>query len=250
MKIAVSTLVVGERFEKLFEKFCLRSWEHYCRSHKYELFVFRKPFAVLEGKSFAWQKLLLLEQPALTGFDKIIWLDADIIIARNAPPLEVPAGKLGCVLETPFTGSIESWYRLFSLPPTREIVQTGVLALEAAHRPIMQQALAYPETGMYEMPALSWCISQAGVTYQLDRRFNALLGTLMLDYAPRWMVTNKLVKETLWQLHYPPLRRAVADVCTQNWFIHAAGAKRDLSKASQYLAHLDASNARTAPHSP
>ena len=117
MKIAICTLVVGERFEKLFEKFCLRSWEHYCRSHNYELFVFRKPFAVLAGKSFAWQKLLLLEQPELAGFDKIIWLDADIIITRNAPPLEVPAGKLGYVLETPFTGSIESWYALFSLAP-------------------------------------------------------------------------------------------------------------------------------------
>jgi hypothetical protein len=250
MKIAVCTLVVGKRFEKLFEEFCLRSWENYCRSHHYELFVFRKPFALLVGKSFAWQKLLLLEQPDLAGFDKIIWLDADIIITRDAPPIEVPVGKLGYVLETPFTGSIESWYRLFSLPPAREIVQTGVLALEAAHRPILRQALAYPETGMYEMPALSWCISQADVGYHLDRRFNALLGTLMLDYAPRWIVTNKLVKETLWQLHYPPLRRAVADVCKRSWFIHAAGAKRDLLKAGRYLAHLEASNSQSAPRSP
>ena len=31
----------------------------------------------------------------------------------------------------------------------------------------------------------------------------------MLDYAPRWIVTNKPLKEMLWHLHYPPLRRAV-----------------------------------------
>ncbi len=96
-------------------------------------------------------------------FDRIVWLDADIIITRNAPALEVPSGKLGYVLETPFTGSVESWYALFSLPPAPEIVQTGVLCLEPAHRPLLQQALAYPETGMYEMPSLSRCISQAGV---------------------------------------------------------------------------------------
>ena len=235
MKTAVCTLLVGDRFEKLFHEFSAASWENYCRRHGYELFVFRKPFAIIEGKSFAWQKLFLLDQPEVQTFDKIIWLDADIIIKDNAPPLEVPAGKLGYVLETPFTGSVESWYALFSLPPTPEIVQTGVLCLELAHHSLLQEALVYPETSMYEMPALSSCISQAGVGFHLDRRFNALLGTLMLDYAPRWMVTNKLLKELLWRLHYPPLRRAVRNVCAESWFVHAAGAKRDLSKAARYL---------------
>ena len=92
---------------------------------------------------------------------------------------------------------------------------------------------------MYEMPALSTCVSNANIGYHLDPRFNALLGTLMLDYASRWIVTNKPVKELLWQLHYPPLRRAVRQVCEKNWFIHAAGAKRDLQKVSQYLARHD-----------
>ena len=235
MTTAICTLVVGERFENLFDEFSRTSWERYCAAHGYELFVFRKTFANLPGKSFAWQKLFLLEQPELQRFDKIVWLDADIIITETAPALDVPPGKVGYVLEVPFTGSVESWYALFSLPPAPEIVQTGVLCLEPAHRPLLQQALAYPETGMYEMPALSWCISQAGVGHHLDRRFNALLGTLMLDYAPRWIVTNKPLKEMLWHLHYPPLRRAVREVCENNWFIHAAGAKRDLIKASRYL---------------
>ena len=238
MTTAICTLVVGERFEKLFDEFSRTSWERYCATHGYKLFIFRKPFANLPDKSFAWQKLFLLEQPELQSFDKIIWLDADIIIAENAPALDVPPGKLGYVTETPFTGSVESWYALFSLPPAPEIVQTGVLCLEPAHRPLLRQALAYPETGMYEMPALSWCISQAGIGYHLDARFNALLGTLMLDYAPRWIVTNKPLKEMLWQLHYPPLRRAVREVCKKSWFIHAAGAKRDLIKASRCLENL------------
>ncbi len=235
MRTAICTLVVGERFEKLFDELSARSWQRYCETHGYELFVFRKPFATLPGKSFAWQKLFLLDQPELQNFDKIVWVDADIIITAAAPALEVPMGKLGFVLEPPFTGSVESWYALFSLPPAAEIVQTGVLVLEPAHRPLLQQALAYPETNMYEMPALSWCISQAGVGYHLDRRFNALLGSLMLDYAPRWLVTNKLLKEMLWRLHYPPLRRAVREVCRNSWFIHAAGAKRDLLKAAREL---------------
>ena len=61
---------------------------------------------------------------------------------------------------------------------------------------------------------------------------------LMLDYALRWIVTNKPLKEMLWHLHYPSLRRAVREVCENNWFIHAAGAKRDLIKASRCLENL------------
>ncbi len=239
MKTALCTLVVGERFEQLFDQFSAASWRDYCQAHGYELFVFRKPFSPLAGKSLAWQKLFLLDQPELQIFEKIVWLDADIIIRRNAPPLEVPAGRIGYVPETPFTGSVESWYAMFNLPPAPGIVQTGLLCLEHSHQPILRQALAYPETGMYEMPALSWCLSHSGLGHHLDRRFNALVGTLMLDYAPRWIVTNKLLKETLWRLHYPPLRRAIRDICRQNWFLHAAGAKRDLLKASHFLARLD-----------
>lgn len=238
MKTAVCTLLVGERFEKLFDQYCARSWQNYCSAHRYELFIFRKAFSPLPGKSMAWQKLFLLEQPELKAFDRIIWVDADIIIKQNAPALDVPGSKIGFVLEQPFTGSVESWYALFALPPAQEIVQTGVLSLQHEHREILARARDYPETQMYEMPALSKCISDSGVGYHLDPRFNALLGTIMLDYAPRWLVTNKPMKELAWRLHYPPLHRAVRDVCERNWFIHAAGAKRDLVKTSQCLAQL------------
>ncbi len=172
MKTALCTLVVGERFEQLFDQFSAASWRDYCQAHGYELFVFRKPFSPLAGKSLAWQKLFLLDQPELEIFEKIVWLDADIIIRRNAPPLEVPAGRIGYVPETPFTGSVESWYAMFNLPPAPGIVQTGLLCLEHSHQPILRQALAYPETGMYEMPALSWCISHSGLGHHLDRRLD------------------------------------------------------------------------------
>ena len=209
MRTAVCTLVVGERFQRLFDEFSARSWQRYCQAHDYELLVFDRPFAALPGKSFAWQKLFLLEQPELEQFDRVIWLDADIIIAEGAPALDVPPGPDRVVRESPFTGSVESWYALrASAAP--DIVQTGVLSLEHQHRPLLREALAYPETVMYEMPALSWCISQSGAGYRLDPRFNALLGTIMLDYAPRWMVTNKLIKETLWALRYPRAIRLLA----------------------------------------
>ncbi|MBV9659303.1 MAG: hypothetical protein JO295_14480 [Verrucomicrobia bacterium] len=244
MKTAVCTVVIGKRYEALFEKFVLESWKRYCAANDYTLFVFRRPFQELPGKSLAWQKLLILEQPEVRSFAKVLWLDSDIIIKMGAPPLHVPSGRLGFVLEKSFTPCAVNWYAGFSLPPTEQVVQTGVLCLEPEHRPILEQAMHYPETTMYEMPALSFCISQSKTGYPLDPRFNALLGTLMLGYVPRWIVATKLLKETLWLVGYPPLRRAVRDVCRDNWFIHAAGAKRDLIKASAFLARHDSTLSR------
>lgn len=239
MKSAICTLVIGERFEKLFGEFSARSWQDYCRAHGYELFVFRKPFADLPGKSYAWQKLFLLDQPELRSFDKIVWLDADIIIKAGAPPIDAPAGLIGYVPEPPITGNVATWYESFGLPPAPDIVQTGVLCLELAHAAVLHRAIQYPETKLYEMPALSWHISQSGFGYLLDRRFNAVPAILMLNRAPKWTVENKPIKELLWHLHYPLFRRAIEDVCANNWFIHAAGAKRDLKKASRCLARIE-----------
>jgi hypothetical protein len=239
MKTAVCTIVVGERFERLFHDYVFASWRDYCDRLGYRLFVFRKRLADLPGKSVAWQKLFILDQPEVQTFAKILWLDADIIIKRGSPPIEVPDGSIGYVEEPTFTKNAAAWYESFSLPPASEVVQTGVLCLEHAHRDLLQKALPYPETVMYEMPALSRCLRESGLGHRLDPRFNALMGTLMLEYAPRWMVTTKPIKELLWQLHYPPLRRAVREICENNWFIHAAGAKRDLIKASRQLEPLD-----------
>ncbi len=129
MKTAVCTLVVGDRFERLFDQYVLDGWQKYCARHGYELIVFRRLLKALPGKSPSWQKLFILEQPELKGFQKIVWLDADIIIKSDAPPIEVPSGRLGYVQEIPFTGSIESWYAMFSLPPHRTLSKVGYYAL-------------------------------------------------------------------------------------------------------------------------
>jgi len=235
MKTAVCTLVVGERYERLFQKYVLDGWKTYCKRQSYDLIIFRKPLADLPGKSPSWQKLFILDQPELRGFQKIIWLDADIIIRSDAPPVEVPSSRLGYVREIPSDGDIASWYQTFSLPEGTDIVQGGVLCLEADHRPILESVRDFPETALYEMPALSACISNSGVGYHLDPRFNALIPRLMQNYVSEFVLKNKPLKELLWIMGYPPLRKSLRDICEQNWFLHAAGAKRDLIKAGRYL---------------
>jgi hypothetical protein len=235
MKTAVCTLVIGDEYERLFRDYVWKGWENYCGRHNYRLHVFRKPFLQLAGKSFAWQKLFVLDQPEVRDFDRILWLDADILVKPGAPPVEAPQGKIGYVLEAGNPQTTGDWYAQFQLPNADEVVQTGVLFLEPGHSQILKRAVNYPETQLYEMPALSWCLSESKAGYHLDPRFNAVISRLMRHHVPVWILKKKFLKEALWIAGYPPLRRGFRQICEQSWFLHAAGAKRDLLKASRLL---------------
>ena len=231
-RTVVCTLVIGTRYQRLFQRCVLLGLEAYCRRHSYSLRIFEKPFVSLPGKSFAWQKLFILDQVEIQTFDRVLWIDSDIVVKSDAPPLATPAGLIGYVTDSLPDQTAREWYDQFDLTPTQEVVQTGVLYLEPLHRDVLHQAIEYPETSMYEMPALSRVLSSSNMGYHLDPRFNAVIHNLLLEQIPGWILRNKALKELLWLAHYRPLRQQLRTICDQNWFLHAAGAKRDLLKVS------------------
>ena len=248
MKTAICSLVVGDRYERLFRKFVFETWQNYSRHHGYELHIFRKPFVELPQKSWAWQKLFILDQPQTRVFDRILWLDSDILIKAGSPPVEAPDGFIGYVIDARRYQTVSEWYAQFNLPSAREVVQTGVLLLQPEHSGILKSAVHYSETRMYEMPALSRCLSDSNLGHHLDPRFNAVINRLLLDYVPRRILERKSLKELLWMIRYSPLRKGLHNVCEQNWFLHAAGAKRDLIKVSQFLSNSQRSDDRVESH--
>lgn len=240
MSAALVTFAIGERYQRLFSRYCLHSWKAYCERYGYDLVVIESPIQPIPGRSFAWQKLLLFDHPEVRKYDRIVFADSDIIISKNAPPIleNLPVGKVGYVRAPENIGSEHLWYDHFRLPHYPSIVQTGVLCLEQCHQAILHRALDYPESEMYEMPALSCEIMKSGLGYRLDDRFNAVVGTLLASEMPVWMVVNKWIKEGAWQLGFPPMHRSVEGLCKNNWFLHAAGAKRDLDRIARTLARL------------
>lgn len=232
MKTALASIAIGKRYTDLFERHSRRSFENYARRHGYDFLLFTREFRHLPGRSPAWQKLFLLEQPELADFERIVFVDSDIIISPAAPAIGdfVPRGRVGFVPEIPVFQSIPDWYQAFDLPVHDVIVQTGVLCLEPDHAPLLQKTLAYPETPLFEMPALSHVVCEANVGHAVDSRFNALVYPELLRKLPRWMIANKPIKEVCWKLGYPPMRKAYAKFSAENWFLHAAGAKRDLAR--------------------
>ncbi len=92
------TIVVGESYLRAFDRYSRRRAEEYCRRHGYDLRVLTEPVRELPGKKLTWQKLCLPDLPWWWRYRQIAFLDADILIARDAPPLpSIAPGKIGGV---------------------------------------------------------------------------------------------------------------------------------------------------------
>ena len=102
-RTAIATLCVGSESAALWRKYCARSWKNYARRHGYALEVFGEPLDQsprARSRSPAWQKCLILSNPKTSQYERVVWVDADIVIAPDAPPIidAVPIEKVGAVI--------------------------------------------------------------------------------------------------------------------------------------------------------
>lgn len=97
-RTCIVSIAVGEACLADFDHYSRPRLERYCQRHGYDCRILTEPIRELPGRKLTWQKLLLPECDWWRTYDQIAFLDADIIIARDAPPLPViPPGKIGGV---------------------------------------------------------------------------------------------------------------------------------------------------------
>lgn len=105
MKIGLVTIVIGPKYEELFDQYSRSRFEDYARRHGYDSLVVDRPIRELPGKKFTWQKCCLLDLEWVRSKDMIAFLDSDTLITRDAPRLPVvDAGKVGGVMDKPPAG--------------------------------------------------------------------------------------------------------------------------------------------------
>jgi hypothetical protein len=249
---AIVTLAVGAAYEERFEQFCRRNWTAYAQRHGFDLVVFKRPLDGSErarARSPAWQKCLVLGAPETAGYDRVVWIDSDILINPAAPSIldGVPEELIGVMDEhrfptpqarvtiidgiigvSPETGEMNkrfwqawrepgAWHQFCGLPGGQaHIVQTGVMVLSPKHhRPLLEHVYrAYDDRGgksfNYEMRPLSHEVQRQRRQHWIDPRFNVLVWWLFLFCG----VENE----------EPELRRFVQDCYRQSYFLHFAGA--------------------------
>lgn len=211
------TLALGDQFRAQWHALCEPNWRQYAERHGFDLICIEQPLDSsprAQGRSPSWQKCLILSQPFAAQYERLVWLDADILINAAAPNIlaNVPPDKVGAVggysAPTPqqyqvanarnvslwrarggavaLDATPASYYARYGLPQAQhaDVVQAGVLALSPAHHRAVLEAAYYNYEGragdwQYEMPPLSHELLSRAVVHWLDPRFN----TIWLLYA-------------------------------------------------------------------
>lgn len=241
MKKAIVTLNIGQQYQNTWRNICRKGWQAYCERHGFDLINLDKRLDTSERankRSPAWQKLLILSQDWSSSFDRIVWVDSDIIINPTAPSIvgEMPEEKIGCTDEGAYPtptdhkaimagGSIQPscgdpaiFHTCMGLPAAPHIVQTGVMVLSPKHhRELFEHVYnAYEGTAdrYYEMRFLSHEVQKANLPHWINPRFNALLIWLALAQIGRTghKPSNKL------EMGY-----FIMEQFFRNFFIHFGG---------------------------
>ncbi len=103
MSKALVTLMVGETYTDFWTRFARPTWEPYAERHGYEIVALNQVLDESErarGRAFNWQKLLILEHPDVRDFERVVWLDSDVLINFHAAPCiasNCPRDKVGAL---------------------------------------------------------------------------------------------------------------------------------------------------------
>jgi len=104
-KAAIATVVIGADYRKVYDRIFRPSVERYAARHGYDLLLFEDYLAVeaFRGPAFvSFMKMLLPWQERAMAYDRLMVLDADILVHGGAPPfhrLEIGDG----------VGAVDEW---------------------------------------------------------------------------------------------------------------------------------------------
>ncbi len=233
-RAALVTLAIGEKFRKRFEEYYLPSWKSYARRHRIDLVVLTAPLDEsprASSRSPAWQKCIIGQHPAVAGYPRVAWVDADIVLSRTAPDLfaAVPPGEFGAVdmyaIDAEFPGTMArsaanyeelrleanityvpgDHYRNWGLPigelgtNADRIVQTGLFVFEPdKHGALLAEVYrTYEDKGAaqwnFEMWPLSFELVKRQRIHWLDWRFNACASNVFCLVRDRyWLLFDGL----------------------------------------------------------
>jgi hypothetical protein len=256
MKTVLATVATGKHGSN-WKRYLEPSWRAYANRHGYGLVMYDRLLddsPVARERKVSWQKWLLLEQPEVAAYDKVVWIDADIFINHiDAPAIDVDLdpGKFAICEETPYPADplfamgsaraeailVQSFgqtygdakggdlYAMSGFPDFRgPLLNTGVFVAGRREQAGFLRAMydKYLERGRNapasEMTPLSYELVTRGMYQLLDPRFNVIY-----------------VKALLSVLHVPavdPLINGqipfIAGMIANSWFLHFAGRQSDV----------------------
>jgi hypothetical protein len=202
---ALVSIVIGDGYGAVWSRTARPTWEKYAEIHAYDVIVITRPFDVSDRRSPAWQKCLILSQTWSNLYQRIVWIDADIVINISAPNILDCAGPPQQVSATLVDDQLSLaekhilMERLFkeTIAPDQALarwrgiqrniyirnkieteessmVSTGVMVLSPGyHRALLEEIYAAPDLSRgYEQPHLSHAIIRRSLLHEISPRFN------------------------------------------------------------------------------
>src|SRR5215831_2772687 len=161
---ALVTIAIGDDYFDAWKKYSEPTWRRYADKYHYDIICIEKPLDIsdrAQKRSPAWQKCLVLSQNFSNRYERIVWIDADILINDRAAPdicKCTSIEKVGAVEEFSYSHqagtfpqqlldraykywedavinyTTSEYYTKWGFPTGLEsVVQTGVLVLSAQH---------------------------------------------------------------------------------------------------------------------
>lgn len=208
----------------MFERYCRTNWQEYADKFDYDLIVIKESLDNSERaklRSPAWQKLLICSQDWSKKYERIVWIDTDIIINnKNAYDIcsGVPIEKIGAVESysiptrdlhqislqrlydnwksngVKYIDNItpESYYINRGIPGKGldRVVQTGSFVCSPKyHKEIFELIYNnYEDTHgaewNYEMPAMSYELVKNEMVYWISSSFNFCVAGITAAFYP------------------------------------------------------------------
>src|SRR5579859_387343 len=244
-KSAIVTMVIGDHYCQLWQRFCASNWQAYANRHGFDICVIDQRLdssEIARRRGFSWQKLLIGTVLALHQYEYVIWIDADVVISSGAVPSILDGlepGRIGAVryhallrhplfaathrrlcggqLPDQFCARIFQGYGLTG--DHTKMLQGGVLVVPVNLLPFLESIYhRYPTMGdeqQQEQPIVSRELAAAGLTQFLDEKFNAVW------YEYKYAVGFGDERPDLNRLL---VRKLLGDV----YFLHFAGNQQDM----------------------
>ncbi len=258
---AIVTIALGKRFIKMTRNYCQENWEAYAEKHGYDVIFIEDPLDTSERarkRSASWQKLLVCSQDRLQKYERIVWVDADVLINPNAPDIAegVPLEKIGAVnereqptkdehlkairrmyrvwgvqgLEFNESYAVPEYYKEYGIEcDLQDIVQCGIMVWSPKHHAEFLKWVYdnYEDNDNrlnYEMRPTSYEILKNNLVHWLDPRFNKLMHLEKAAYYPLLLGKNLLPG-----FHKNAIRKATINtIFFNNYFLHFIGCVKEM----------------------
>lgn len=229
MRIALVTLAIGEHYLQIYNAHFRQSQEAYAKRHDYDFRVVTEYLDedLLHKSLISFQKALVFSQTWSKNYELIIFVDADIYIRPDSPPIHVFSGdkiaivnefaqptkeeRLALQARCGWETSATAYYKLCQMDLETDIVPNSgvILASPEIHGEYLREiyeyykesAINHPRGFIYEQAAIGYCLVRDNMYRCIPNEWNGL-----------WMI-NKLINPD----------KELPEFISETYFTHLAG---------------------------